>query len=717
MKTIFTVLLRSLLAYLFAIQILHAQENEYELLKALPHAQGKEKIDILVKLSFTTNDIGKAKEWATETLALAQTTDYKDGIAAGYICLGNTSKYLIYNVIATDSLEGIAQKYETTIGEIVKNSHLLNEALFEGQTLQIVTPKSRVEAENYFLKALEIRKLQNFANGQIWAYQRLAELAKDGDEWDKAEKYYVEIIKIRENNFSANQGEVSALRTNLLSVADFYFARYLREKVPSERNYFLQKEEEMRNKFLDWAEKTAKSKHDFQVEILNTADFYWKTRKQMGKAEKYLKRAIKYTEENKIKDKYTSYSRAWSFYKEQGKTYFKEADFEKAEQFFKNYIQTVQNYYAKSDTFAYNRITEAHFLVADFYEKNGNTIGSEIYTLKGAYTRLKQKNVQKLKWLINRLGIFNLPSTLIEKNIFANEKLDYSFKDLTKQLYKEDFEAILANLYSVNEQQIKKLMIQKVLGLGEVIGENNQMLGFYSQSLKSQNLDVETKLDLTFKLAQINENHGNTSQSTNDYKQIIQWVENEKSPTFMHYFYLAKAYKALNNKQKAMDFARKALQNLIISKQKIEKTVLLRAKMRDMLAQLLKFDDVSDTTFIVHTVAKGERLNDIQSLYDVNESCLIAWNFLENKELIEGMKIKVCKKTDWIRSRKANEALPPNTYFYHVLNHGETLQSIAQRYQKTIEQLQAENNNALTSISIGQKIGIGKYFMQCACEE
>ncbi|TAF31262.1 MAG: LysM peptidoglycan-binding domain-containing protein [Cytophagales bacterium] len=267
-------------------------------------------------------------------------------------------------------------------------------------------------------------------------------------------------------------------------------------------------------------------------------------------------------------------------------------------------------------------------------------------------------------------------------------------------------------------------MIEKTITLGAIIGENTQMITFYAQVLQSKNLDLDTKVDLNFKLAKVTENQGNTAQASNHYTQIIQLVENEKQQTVLHFYYLAKAYKASNNKQKAINFAWKALKNTAIPTQKTNKTekaVFLSAEAmqeaRDILAQLLRFDEVTDTTFIVHTVEKGEGLNDIQKMYDVDERCLREWNFLEGNELIEGMKIKVCKKVDWTRDRKENEALPPNAYIYHTVNQGESIISIAQRYNKTVQQLQAENSNSLTIITVGQKIWVGRYFMQCGCEK
>ncbi len=714
------ILLSSLL---FSPKILLAQESEYELLQALPLAEGQEKIDILVKLSLKINDKRQAKQFATEAFALAQAADYQDGIASAYIGLGNASKYILHTVTPVDSLEGIAKKYETTLEEIMANSNMLSEGIFEGQVLQIVTPASRTEAENYFLKALEIRKLQNFADGQVWAYQRMATLAKDGNEWQKAEKYYLEMLKIREQDFKANEGKKDELKQIYLSLADFYFSRYQQEKTPSEKMFFLQKEEEMRNKFLDFIEKTTKDKVYFQTEILNTARFYWQQRKQIGRAEKYLKKAIAYSQEHPKQVQFP-FAAATEFYREQGKSYFREADFEKAEQFFRNYTQATEKYFSKADSTSYHEIANSYFLVADFYKVQGNTIGSDIYNLKGGYVRLKQNNLRTLKWLKNRLEAANMPSQLIENNVFANEKLAYSFKDLAKELYKEDFKTILANLPTVNHLEIKKLMVEKVIKLGALIGENTQMIAFYTQVLQSKNLDLDTKVDLNFKLAKVTENQGNTAQANKHYTQIIQLVENEKPQTILHYFYLAKAYKALNNKQKAIDFAWKALKNTAIPTQKIdkmEKAVFLSAEAmqeaRDILAQLLRFDEVTDSTFIVHTVEKGEGLNDIQRMYDVDENCLREWNFLEGNELIEGMKIKVCKKVDWTRNRKENETLPPNAYIYHTVNQGESIISIAQRYHKTVQQLQAENSNSLSFIAVGQKIWVGRYFVQCGCEK
>ncbi|MCU0391886.1 MAG: LysM peptidoglycan-binding domain-containing protein [Thermoflexibacter sp.] len=699
--------------YTFFAPLVFAQDEEGKenlsfLMQELASAEGERKVDILNQLALRIADIEQAKKYADEALKLAQSMDYQDGIATAYIALGESHKYLLHHILPTDSLTGLAQKYATSVESIMQSSQLIDEAVFEGQILKIQTSNTIASAEQFFLKALETRKLQGFPNGQVWALLRLANLFEVNNAMEKAENYYSEIVRVRTTQ---EQGNDSDLRASLLILGDFYFRRSLLETKPSEKIFFIQKEDEIRDKIAKIKENKPKETLAYLTDLVNTGNFYWFQRKQIHKAEKYFKKAVAIAQARKEHGKMCN-STLWDFYKRQGRIYFSNKDYELSEQFFRNYVQSVANYYAQSDSLAYQEIGNAYLNVADFYKTGNNYIGSEIYTYLAIPYKLKLKSEAQANWLQKRISMVDTKQIVLDSLALLRVRAYYS----------EDFKNQLAYLPQIPHLPIKQVMLQKIIDLGAILGKPSQMLDFYQLLLKNPATDTESKVNLLLNSISVLENEGNTVEVAKYYQQIINLTEPINPKTNVHYFHLAKSYKALKNKQKAIDYAWKTIRYMPAIQAPNQQTTryltnkeLQQAK--DMLAELMKFDEVTDTTFIVHVVERGETLNHLQQYYDVSMDCLKEWNYIDSNELVEGMKLKVCKKADWIRSKKEQESLPPNTYIFHIVNHGETLGSIAQKYKKTVVEIQSYNNNALSALSVGQRIWVGKFFMQCGCEK
>lgn len=696
----------TILCFLILPTITFAQEEQESisfLQNELATAEGERKVDILNQLALRIEDLEQAKKYANDALALAQSMDYKDGIASAYIALGETAKYLTHNVLPTDSLAGLAKKYVTSVESIMLSSNLLDEAVFEGQILKIQTTTTIAVAESFFLKALETRKLQSFPDGQVWALQRLARLWEINGNMENAEKYYLEMGKIRASEVKTN---TSGYRNVLVLLAEFYFRRAQKENVPSEKIFFIKKEDEIRDKMVKIREQNPKESTEYLLDILSTASFYWEKRNQVNKAERYFKKAVLVSKDIK-KSENIAHHRLWEFYKKQGRTYFRNLDFDLSEQFFRNYIQSVESYYTKGDSLALQEIGNAYLNVADYYRQAGNYVGSEIYTLKAVPTRLKLNGKTKINWLKNRLLAIDA----------SRITLDSLARLRVREFYGEDFKNLLATMPAVQNQEVRPLLLKKIIDLGTFLGSPTQMVAFYQNLIKSPATDTDSKLKLYLYIIKVIGNEANQAgEISRNYQQIINLTESIGTKNGFHFFCLAKAHYVLKNKQKAIDNAWKVIRN-VDTPQPASVTTDELQEAKNILAALMKFDEVTDTTFIVHTVEKGETLQDLQEFYQVSAKCLKEWNYVDSNELVEGMKLKVCKKVDWVRSRKENAALPPNTSISHTVNKGETLASIAQKYNITLPQLQSYNNNALTAIYIGQKIWVGKYFMQCGCEE
>jgi LysM repeat protein len=688
--------------YAFAQEV---KESISFLVVELETAQDERRIDILNELALRIENTEQAKKYAQEALALAPKMDYKDGIASALVALGELYKYTEHTVLPTDSLAGLAAKYGTSVKSILISSYLLDEAIFEGQLLKIQTVENIAKAEESFLKALEIRKAQAFADGQVWALLRLASLFEISGNLNKAEKYFLEIVKIRESNITDKN--VRHLHNALTELSVFYYRCSLTEKVPSEKAFFIRKEEETREKILQLPSNDAYQK---LIEVIDMGNFYWQYRNRINKAEKYLKQGVEVAK-NMKKHENEAYNALWNFYKKQGQRYFASEDHELAELFFKKYVQTVKDFHLKNDSLASQEIANAYLHIADFYKSRYKTIGSEIYTIQSISAVLATKNQQKINWLKDRLLKIYSPQVV----------LDSSTKQNAKALYSEDFKNILLALPSTNHPEIKQLALQKIIDYGSFLGNPAQMTTFYNSLIQNSSTEIDIQLKLYLNIIEVIENQEdkNNTELKKYCQKVIALVEPIKNKNSLHHWYLAKVHFALGNKQTAIESAWKSLQNISVEPNRLA-TYLTEKQLKDaqnILAQLLQFDEVTDATFIVHTVEKSETLTMIQAMYNVSEDCLKDWNYLTSNVLVEGMKIKVCKKKDWVRNHQSSEEFAANTPIFHIVNRGETLENIAKRYSKTIAQLQSLNNNTLTTVALGQKILVGKYFMQCSCAE
>jgi LysM repeat protein len=99
----------------------------------------------------------------------------------------------------------------------------------------------------------------------------------------------------------------------------------------------------------------------------------------------------------------------------------------------------------------------------------------------------------------------------------------------------------------------------------------------------------------------------------------------------------------------------------------------------------------------IHTVRAGETLYSIANTYGILLEDLMATNNLNNTQIQIGQVLVVVPNIE-------NEAI--NEAFYHEVQQGETLYSIARKYGKTPNELMVLNPNLSDTINEGQKIKI-----------
>jgi len=104
------------------------------------------------------------------------------------------------------------------------------------------------------------------------------------------------------------------------------------------------------------------------------------------------------------------------------------------------------------------------------------------------------------------------------------------------------------------------------------------------------------------------------------------------------------------------------------------------------------------TQNIVHIVKSGETLSAIASKYGVSVDNIKKWNNLSSDKLSIGQKLKI-NPTTQTSSKTVTQQM-------HTVKSGETLSSIANKYNTTVDAIMKANNLKSTKIFVGQKLKI-----------
>ena len=123
----------------------------------------------------------------------------------------------------------------------------------------------------------------------------------------------------------------------------------------------------------------------------------------------------------------------------------------------------------------------------------------------------------------------------------------------------------------------------------------------------------------------------------------------------------------------------------------------------------------------IHVVASGETLSSIAKKYGVSVSDLKSWNALNSDNLSIGQKLKVAKsgaQTTTKPNSSTSSTTKPNssatsgkgrvTYSTHVVQKGESLWSIANKYKISVEEVKKANKMSSDKLQPGDKLLIPK---------
>ncbi|MCX7697517.1 MAG: LysM peptidoglycan-binding domain-containing protein [Bacteroidales bacterium] len=118
--------------------------------------------------------------------------------------------------------------------------------------------------------------------------------------------------------------------------------------------------------------------------------------------------------------------------------------------------------------------------------------------------------------------------------------------------------------------------------------------------------------------------------------------------------------------------------------------------------QSSKKDNSSQANEIIYVVQKGDNLSSIASKYGVSVADIQRWNNLQGTSIYPGQKLKIHSnsKTQATVSTAFNS--PKN--ITHVVKEGESLWSIARKYNTTVEKIKKDNQLSSDKIQPGQKL-------------
>lgn len=120
---------------------------------------------------------------------------------------------------------------------------------------------------------------------------------------------------------------------------------------------------------------------------------------------------------------------------------------------------------------------------------------------------------------------------------------------------------------------------------------------------------------------------------------------------------------------------------------------------------LKEVKEVSNRT--VHTVKKGETLASIAKKYHISVSNLKKWNNLKKDVINVGQKLTIYSSGGPMATTSTNSnAVGSSSPKYHVVKAGDTLLSIAKKYNTTVGNLKKWNNLKSDSIKVKQKLRV-----------
>ncbi|HEY6436909.1 MAG TPA: LysM peptidoglycan-binding domain-containing protein, partial [Ignavibacteriaceae bacterium] len=119
------------------------------------------------------------------------------------------------------------------------------------------------------------------------------------------------------------------------------------------------------------------------------------------------------------------------------------------------------------------------------------------------------------------------------------------------------------------------------------------------------------------------------------------------------------------------------------------------------------YTETNKSSYVYHTISRGENLGLIATQYGVSIAALREWNGLNNNKIIAGKKLKIY--TDEKYTPSPNDISSNNTkgnVYYYKVKKGDTISEIAERYHISTSEIKKWNNLNSNKIVSGQSLKI-----------
>lgn len=133
-----------------------------------------------------------------------------------------------------------------------------------------------------------------------------------------------------------------------------------------------------------------------------------------------------------------------------------------------------------------------------------------------------------------------------------------------------------------------------------------------------------------------------------------------------------------------------------------KKNVVISQKVNTQQQNVTHFSQTSEKIYVVQ---KGDNLSSIASKYGVSVADIQRWNNLQGTNIYPGQKLKIYSSSSSKTSTSTTSSTSNSSKnVMHVVKEGESLWSIARKYNTTVEKIKKDNNLTTDKIHPGQKL-------------
>ncbi|MBQ6495231.1 MAG: LysM peptidoglycan-binding domain-containing protein [Bacilli bacterium] len=146
--------------------------------------------------------------------------------------------------------------------------------------------------------------------------------------------------------------------------------------------------------------------------------------------------------------------------------------------------------------------------------------------------------------------------------------------------------------------------------------------------------------------------------------------------------------------------------NELISINKLKNTNLSIGQKLQIPETYNNENSITLPNYINYTVKKGDTLYSIAKKYNITPDTIIKDNSLQSNTLSIGQNLKIRTTTQIVEECFGEEYIPPKeeTTITYIVKKGDTLYSIAKKYNTTVESIKNKNNLKTNSLTIGQQL-------------